>query len=279
MGQTEPHNYSQAKTAAKFLRTLFRKHGLREKPKLAVILGSGLGNFTDSLPVELKIPYDSIPHFPIPSVAGHPGSLVLVRHRRYWMVGLQGRSHLYEGQSMGTVTFPVRLLGILGIRQLVVTNAAGGMNPRFKPGDFMLISDHISSFIPNPLVGTSWESDGPRFPDMSQCYSPRFRQIAQQCAKHLKLRLREGVYVAVSGPSYETPAEIRLFRRLGGDAIGMSTVPEIIVARQMGLECLGISIITNMACRIVEKASKSCRGSGHNRATEIRIFQVTEESV
>ncbi len=253
MGQTEPHNYSQAKTAAKFLRTLFRKHGLREKPKLAVILGSGLGNFTDSLPVELKIPYDSIPHFPIPSVAGHPGSLVLVRHRRYWMFGLQGRSHLYEGQSMGTVTFPVRLLGILGIRQLVVTNAAGGMNPRFKPGDFMLISDHISSFIPNPLVGTSWESDGPCFLDMSQCYSPRFRQIAQQCAKHLKLRLREGVYVAVSGPSYETPAEIRLFRRLGGDAIGMSTVPEIIVARQMGLECLGISIITNMAAGLSKR--------------------------
>lgn len=247
MRQAEPHSDLQAKTAAKFLGALFRKHGLKERPRLAIVLGSGLGNLADSLPVKFKIPYDSIPHFPIPSIAGHPGSLVLARHRQYWMVGLQGRSHFYEGQSMGTVTFPVRMLGILGIRQLVVTNAAGGVNPRFGPGDFMLISDHISSFIPNPLIGTSWESYGPRFPDMSRCYSPRFRKIAHQCAKHLKLRLREGIYVAVSGPSYETPAEVRVFRRLGGDAIGMSTVPEIMVARQMGLECLGISIITNMA--------------------------------
>jgi len=252
MRQTEPQGCLQARKAARFLNTLFRKHGLREKPRLAVILGSGLGNFTDSLAEELKIPYHSIPHFQTLSVAGHPGNLVLVRHRRCWMVGLQGRPHFYEGHSMGTVTFPVRVLGMLGIRQLVVTNAAGGVNPRFQAGDFMLISDHISSFIPNPLVGHSGESYGPCFPDMSQCYSPRFRQAAKQCAKRLKLSLREGVYVAVSGPSYETPAEIRMFRRLGGDAIGMSTVAEIIVARQMGLECLAISMITNMAAGMSE---------------------------
>lgn len=163
MRQTEPQGYLQAKAAARFLNSLFQKHGLREKPKLAVILGSGLGSFTDSLAEELKVPYDSIPYFPTPSVEGHSGSLVLVRHCRRWMVGLQGRSHLYEGHSMETVTFPVRLLGMLGIKQLVVTNAAGGLYPRFKPGHFMLISDHISSFIPNPLFGPSWEAYGPRF--------------------------------------------------------------------------------------------------------------------
>ena len=247
MRQSGSQDYLQAETAARFLRNLFQKHGLRDKPELAVILGSGLGNFTDCLAVELKVPYDSIPHFPTPSVVGHPGSLVLVRQRRRWMVCLQGRSHLYEGHSMRTVTFPVRVLGILGIKHLVVTNAAGGMNPRFRPGDFMLISDHISSFIPNPLVGPNWEYCGTRFPDMSQCYSLRFRRAAYRCGKQLKLELKEGVYVAVSGPSYETPAEIRMFRRLGGAAIGMSTVPEIMVARQMGLECLGISLITNLA--------------------------------
>ena len=253
MPHSEPQGYLQAKTAAKFLHTLFREHGLREPPSLAVILGSGLGDFTDSLNAEVKVPYDSIPHFPAPSVMGHSGSLVLVRHRQRWLLGLQGRSHFYEGYSMRAVTFAVRVLGMLGIKQLVVTNAAGGVNPRFKPGDFMLISDHISSFIPNPLVGPKWKDAGTRFPDMSQCYSLRFRQIAHQCAKQLKLRLREGVYVAVSGPSYETPAEIWMFRQLGGDAIGMSTVPEIIVARQMGLECLGISVITNMAAGLSKR--------------------------
>ena len=240
-------NDRQAETATRFLRTLIQKHRMRGRPKLAVILGSGLGNFTDSLAVECTVLYESIPYFPTPSVAGHPGSLALVRDGRRWMICLEGRSHLYEGHPIHAITFPVRVLGRLGIKQLVVTNAAGGLNPRFSSGDFMLISDHISSFIPNPLVGSRWEDKGARFPDMSQCYSIRFRQIARRCARQFKLKLREGVYLAVSGPSYETPAEIRLFRKIGGDAIGMSTVPEIIMARQMGLECLGISLITNLA--------------------------------
>ncbi len=147
---------------------------------------------------------------------------------------------------------------MLGIKQLVVTNAAGGVNPRFKPGDFMLISDHISSFIPNPLVGPNWKDAGTRFPDMSQCYSPRFRQIAHQCAKQLKLRLREGVYVAVSGPSYETPAEIRMFQRLGGDAIGMSTVPGDYRGSPDGSRVFGNFCHYKYGRRIVEKASQPC---------------------
>ena len=238
---------TQARSAARFLSNLIREHGLLDKPELAVILGSGQGNFAKTLAVELKVPFDSIPHFPLPSVAGHPGSFVLARLRRRSVICLEGRPHHYEGLSMNKVTFPVRVLGILGIRHLIVTNAAGGVNRRFSPGDFMLISDHISSFLPNPLVGVNWEDFGSRFPDMSQCYSLRLRQLARRCAKRLNIKLREGTYVAVSGPSYETPAEIGMLRQMGGDAVGMSTVPEIIVARHMGIECLGISVITNQA--------------------------------
>ena len=148
---------------------------------------------------------------------------------------------------MAAVTFPVRVLRLLGVRKLIVTNAAGGLNPRFRPGDLMVIRDHLGLFVPNPLVGANEEEFGPRFPDMSQCYSPSLRRIALQCGRALKLILKEGVYAAVTGPSYETPAEVRLLRRLGADAVGMSTVPEVIVARHMGIECLGISSITNLA--------------------------------
>ncbi len=219
-------------------------------PSLAIVLGSGLGDFADSLQNTRRIPFSEIPHFPPSSVAGHAGALVWGKLEKQQVYCLQGRVHYYEGLGMAAVTLPVRVLGSLGIRRLVVTNAAGGLNPRFRPGDLMLLRDHLGLFVPNPLVGTNQETYGPRFPDMSQCYSPSLLKIARQCGRVLKLKLQEGVYAAVPGPSYETPAEIRLLRRLGADAVGMSTVPEVIVARHMGIECLGISSITNLAAGI-----------------------------
>ncbi|MFN8006855.1 MAG: purine-nucleoside phosphorylase [Terriglobia bacterium] len=247
MRSSTPLDQRQAEAAIRFLRARFQKGRLKNPPKLAVILGSGMGQFAESLEIEWIIPYESIPHFPTPQVAGHAGNLVLARHSGGWLFCLQGRAHLYEGHSVHTITLPVRVLGALGLKQLVVTNAAGAANPRLRPGQFMLISDHVSLFVPNPLVGRQPQSQGFSFPDMSECYSLRLRQIASRWARKLRLKVQEGVYVAVSGPSYETPAEIRWLRRLGGDAVGMSTVPEIMVARQMGVECLGVSLMTNLA--------------------------------
>ncbi|MCI0717812.1 MAG: purine-nucleoside phosphorylase [Acidobacteria bacterium] len=224
-----------------------------EKPRLALILGSGLGEFADSLTERIAVPFSAVPHFPQSSVTGHSGNVVLGRIGSVWVLCLQGRVHYYEGHDIRAVTFPVRVLGILGIRRLIVTNASGGINPRFRPGDLMLIRDHISLFYPNPLIGSNEASVGPRFPDMSAAYSEPLRQVARHCARRLKFSLKEGVYVSVTGPSYESPAEIRMLKRLGADAVGMSTVPEVIVARHMGMECLGISNITNPAAGISKR--------------------------
>jgi len=221
-----------------------------EQPRLAVILGSGLGDFADTLDEREAIAFSAVPHFPLSSVAGHSGNVVLGKIGAAWVLCLQGRVHYYEGRDMKAVTFPMRVLGRLGIRRLIVTNAAGGINSRFRPGDLMLIRDHISLFCPNPLIGPNEASLGPRFPDMSATYSEPLRQLARNCARRLKFTLKEGVYVSVTGPSYESPAEIAMLKRLGADAVGMSTVPEVIVARHMGIECLGISNITNAAAGI-----------------------------
>ena len=234
--------------AADYLARVMSLPGTRGRmPSLAIILGSGLGEFSEALTGRRSIPYSSIPHFPQVTVAGHAGTLSLGRLRRQSIICLEGRTHYYEGCDSATLTLPVRVLGILGIRTLILTNAAGGLNPRFRPGNLMLIQDHLSLFIPNPLIGPNPESLGPRFPDMSQCYSIRLRDAALRCARTLGLRVHQGIYVGVTGPSYETPAEIRMLRRLGADAIGMSTVPEVIVACHMKMECLGISVITNLA--------------------------------
>ncbi len=242
---------SQVTEAANYLRRILNRKDSREKdPVLGMVLGSGWGEFAGSLEDRIEIPFDRIPHFPQPTVVGHVGALVWGRIHGQPVCCLQGRVHSYEGQPPQVVTFPVRVLGQLGVRALILTNAAGGINPRLRPGDLMLIRDHLSSFVPNPLVGPHEDSVGTRFTDMSECYSPRLRGLAARCARRSNLRLLEGVYVAVTGPSYETPSEIRMFRKLGADAIGMSTVPEAIVVRHMGIECLGISLITNLAAGI-----------------------------
>jgi purine-nucleoside phosphorylase len=225
----------------------------RVQPHVAVILGSGLGEFAETLSERETIPFSAVPHFPSSSVAGHSGNVVLGRIGRGSVLCLQGRVHYYEGHDMKAVTFPIRVLGRLGIRRLIVTNAAGGINPRFRPGDLMLIRDQISLFCPNPLIGPNEATLGPRFPDMSAAYSESLRQLARSCARRLKFTLKEGVYVSLTGPSYESPAEIAMLKRLGADAVGMSTVPEVIVARHMGIECLGISNITNAAAGISKR--------------------------
>jgi purine-nucleoside phosphorylase len=245
---------SKVREAASYLRRALKLPVLaKEIPSLAIVLGSGLGELADSLTQTRKVPYATIPHFPRTTVTGHAGALVLGKLQDRSVFCLQGRAHYYEGYSMRTVTFPVRVLGALGVKTLILTNAAGGLNPRFRPGNLMLIRDHLSPFIPNPLIGPKEEFLGPPFPDMSHCYSSKLRNLARKCARTLRLGVPEGVYLAVTGPSYETPAEVRMFRKLGADAVGMSTVPEVVVAHQIGMECLGISVITNTAVRATKE--------------------------
>ncbi len=218
---------------------------------LGLILGSGLGAYAESFQERTVIPYNSLPHFPCATVAGHSGALVIGTVEGVPVIALQGRVHLYEGYSIEQVSFPTRVLGLLGIRRLVVTNAAGGINTEFRPGDLMLITDHINLMGTNPLIGINLDDLGPRFPDMSEAYDIEMRTIALETARQKGIVLRQGVYVGLQGPSYETPAEIRMCRFLGADAVGMSTVPEAIVANHMGIDVLGISCITNMAAGIL----------------------------
>lgn len=216
-------------------------------PAIAVVLGSGLSAFASRLADPVSIGYEDIPHWPTATIVGHEGRLVAGRIAGRQVLVLSGRSHLYEGRPIADVVFGVRVIGRLGVPAVILTNAAGGINPRFRPGALMIIDDHISLLGPNPLVGPNRASDGQRFPDMSAVYSPRLRSILMEVARARRIAMERGVYVAVSGPSYETPAEIRALRALGADAVGMSTVPEAIVARQMGLEVLGLSVISNRA--------------------------------
>ena len=230
---------------------------LRERapatPDVAIVLGSGLGDFADGLDERLSIPYSDIPHWPSTSVIGHAGRLVVGAVAGRKVAALSGRVHFYEGHAMPTVTFATRVMGTLGVRSLILTNAAGGINLAFEPGTLMLIEDHINLLGTNPLVGPNDERFGPRFPDMSEVYSARLRALAAEAAAADGLQLARGVYVAVHGPSYETPAEIRYLRTIGADAVGMSTVPEALVARHMGMEVLGISCITNAAAGVLPK--------------------------
>lgn len=223
------------------------------RPEVGLILGSGLGILADSLEDAESIPYDRIPHFPVSTVEGHAGELVLGHVKGRPVLVMKGRFHIYEGYAVDKVSFPVRVLKALGIGTLLVTNAAGGINTGFQPGDLMVINDHINLMNRNPLVGSNDSALGPRFPDMSEAYSKRLRALAHEVAAGLDISLRDGVYIGLLGPSYETPAEIRMLRILGGDAVGMSTVPEVIVARHAGLEVLGISCITNMASGILDQ--------------------------
>jgi purine-nucleoside phosphorylase len=220
-------------------------------PETAVILGSGLGDFAGTLLDAVATSYSELPHWPAANVVGHAGRLVIgtVAGRR--IAALSGRAHFYEGHDLSTVVFATRVMGRLGVKRLILTNAAGGINTGFAQGGLMIIDDHINLLGSNPLVGPNDERFGPRFPDMSEVYSARLRHVADAAAKARGIPVSHGVYVAVHGPSYETPAEIRFFRTIGADAVGMSTVPEAIAARHMGLEVLGISCITNMAAGVL----------------------------
>ena len=229
----------------------FLRGALAPVPDVAVILGSGLGDFADGLADPQAVPYDQIPHWPVSRVVGHAGRLVAGGIGTRRILALAGRSHFYEGHPMDVVTFATRVLGRLGVKTLMVTNAAGGINRRFSTGALMIIDDHINFMGANPLVGPNDDRIGPRFPDMSGVYSARLRALAGEVAQQMGLALEHGIYIAVHGPSYETPAEIRAFRTLGADAVGMSTVPEAIVARHMGIEVLGLSCITNMAAGVL----------------------------
>lgn len=230
---------------------------VREKtdfqPEVGLILGSGLGDYAEEIQIEATVNYTEIEGFPVSTVAGHKGRFVFGYVKDTPVVIMQGRVHYYEGYPMTDVVLPTRLMGMLGTKKLMLTNAAGGVNVNFKPGDFMLITDHITTAVPSPLIGANIEELGVRFPDMSEVYSVRMQNIIKEEAEKLGIELQEGVYVQFTGPAYETPAEIRLCRSWGGDAVGMSTACEAVAARHMGMEVCGISCITNMAAGISGK--------------------------
>ena len=220
------------------------------EPRVAVVLGSGLGAFADELSDPIAIPYSAIPGWPQSTAAGHSGKLVFGRIGALDVAVMAGRAHLYEGYTPAQVTLGVRVLRHLGVRSIVFTNAAGGINLAYSQGALVLISDHINLQGSNPLIGPNDDAEGPRFPDMTEAYSAAYRSKAQQVAQQLKIRLDQGVYAALTGPNYETPAEIRYLRAIGADLVGMSTVPEVIVANHLGMQVLAISCVTNMAAGI-----------------------------
>lgn len=221
------------------------------QPKIGLVLGSGLGDFADTLEDAVRIPFAEIPNFPCSTVEGHAGALVVGRKKGRCVAALQGRIHYYEGYSQQEITLPIRVFSAIGVKTLVLTNAAGGINKSYNPGDLMLICDHINFSGSNPLIGPNLDAFGPRFPDVSSLYCPELRQDVKEMAAFLGIPLREGVYLMTSGPNYETPAEIRMFRSFGADAVGMSTVPEALVAAHCGMKVAGISCITNMAAGVL----------------------------
>ena len=218
-------------------------------PEIGIVLGSGLGNFIDDVEIEKEVSYDQIPHFPVSTVEGHKGKLIFGNLSGKKVVCMAGRFHFYEGYDTEHVVFPVRIMKLLGIKALLLSNAAGGVNPNFKVGDLMIITDHVSFFMQNPLIGKNISGFGTRFPDMSEPYKKEFIQKARNIAKRLGIVLREGVYYGVTGPTYETHAEYKLIHALGGDAVGMSTVQECIVANHMGLPVFAMSVITDIGIR------------------------------
>jgi purine-nucleoside phosphorylase len=232
-------------------------------PDVAVVLGSGLGDFANRLAAPVALNYGDLPHWPASKVIGHEGRLVIGTLAGRRVAALSGRAHFYEGHDLRTVTFATRVMGALGVKALILTNAAGGINAALEPGTLMVMDDHINLLGSNPLVGPNEDRFGARFPDMSEVYSTRLRGIADEAARAHGLRIGHGVYVAVHGPSYETPAEIRFLRTIGADAVGMSTVPEAIVARHMGIEVLGISCITNAAAGVLPQPLN------HNEVMEV----------
>ncbi len=237
--------YEHAEEAAAYV----RGH-IKTQPQIAVVLGSGLGAFADELSEAVRVNYRDIPHFPQSTVAGHSGRLVVGYVDGVPVAAMQGRVHLYESYSAREVVFPMRVLGRLGVKAAVLTNASGGINASYKAGSLVVLKDHINMQGANPLVGPNDERFGPRFPDMTHAYTKQYREFALEEARRLELDVHEGVYVGLTGPSYETPAEIRAFRAMGADVVGMSTVAEVIVARHMGMKILAISCVANLAADV-----------------------------
>ena len=237
--------YERAEHAARLIRSRWS-----EEPRIALVLGSGLGAFADDVQEPISIPYAEIPGFARSTVQGHAGRLVLGKIEGVPLVIMQGRFHYYEGYRFDEVIFPIRVFALMGVKALVLTNAAGGINVAFDQGALMVISDHLNLIGENPLRGANDERFGPRFPDMSEVYARDYQETAVDEAHRIGLELRRGIYAALSGPSYETPAEVRMLRTLGAYAVGMSTVPEAIIARQMGVKVLGLSCITNLAAGV-----------------------------
>ena len=237
--------YDRAEKAARLIRSR-----TSAEVSVAIVLGSGLGAFAEELTEATEIGYDEIPGFARTTVEGHTGQLVIGRAGEVMVAAMQGRFHFYEGYSLEEVTFPIRVLKLLGVRTVVLTHAAGSLNVEFTPGSLMVITDHMNLLGDNPLRGDNDERFGPRFPDLSTVYSPELQSIVIQAGSAMGIELRRGIYAALSGPSYETPAEIHMVRTLGADAVGMSTVPEAIVARHMGMNVVGISCITNLAAGV-----------------------------
>jgi purine-nucleoside phosphorylase len=239
----------QSTAAARFI---LRKTKLR--PKIALVLGSGLGAFADEFANACRIPYRNIPHFPRSTAIGHVGQLVMGTVDGVPVAGMQGRVHLYEGYSAKQVAFPMRVFSRMGVQAVILTNAAGGINLSYSEGALVVLRDHINLQGANPLVGPNDDRFGPRFPDLTRAYDPDFRRLVAEEGKKLGLNLHQGVYLALAGPNYETPAEIHAFRTLGADLVGMSTVPEVLAARHSGIRVLGISCVTNMAAGITGNA-------------------------
>lgn len=225
-----------------------------QKPTIGLILGSGLGILADEIVNAKKTKYEEIPNFPQSTVEGHEGQLVIGELNGKKVIAMQGRFHFYEGYAMEQVTFPIRVMKQLGVKTLIVTNAAGGINKQYSPGDLMIITDHINFTGTNPLIGPNLDQFGERFPDMSQPYNQFLIEHANNCANQLSIHIQNGIYAGVTGPTYETPAEVNMLRTLGGDAVGMSTVPEVIVANHANMNVLGISCISNMASGILDES-------------------------
>lgn len=246
MSNTITHDHIQEAAA-------YIQSKISETPEVGLILGSGLGVLAELVEQPVTIAYGDIPHFPVSTVEGHAGELLIGKIAGRTVAMMKGRFHMYEGYGPELTAFPVRVMKAIGVSKLLVTNAAGGINTSYKPGDLMIISDHLNMTGRNPLIGANDNRLGVRFPDMSQAYSPQLRQKAKDVAASQGVELQEGVYVGFLGPNYETPAEIRMLRILGGDAVGMSTVSEVIVAQHAGIEVLGISCISNMAAGILDQ--------------------------
>ena len=240
--------YERAEHAARIIRAR-----VNLQPRIGVVLGSGLGTFADNFEEAVTVPYQDIPGFGRSTAVGHAGQLVIGKIDQVPLLAMKGRLHHYEGYSFEEVTFPLRTLKLLGLKTIILTNASGGVNVQFNPGTLMVITDHLNLMGNNPLIGPNDDRFGPRFPDMSAVYSPALQEIVMEEAKEMGVDIRRGVYAALTGPSYETPAEIHLMRNCGADAVGMSTVPEAIVARHMDMEVLGISCITNLAAGVTDE--------------------------